>query len=119
MSYRATFYFKKVENKLVAYEFCDMFSKMFLDENIAKIWIENHKLYIPELRYKPRKNEDEENNARLLEFTNDYWLRKLFSLWKKMCKIINEEFYSLISGTALYLQKSECKSLTEEVLTSD
>lgn len=36
-----------------------------------------------------------------------------------MCKNISEEFYSLVSGTMLYLQKSGCESLTEEVLTSD
>ena len=44
---------------------------------------------------------------------------KKFFFIEKYEKIIFEEFISLISGPALYLQKSKCKSLTEEVLAFD
>ena len=47
------------------------------------------------------------------------YFNKYFYYLKNNVKINNEEFISLVSGTMLYLQKSRCKSLTEEVLTLD
>lgn len=93
MSYAFDMYFANVENKLAAYEFCDKITKMFLDKNNAKKWIERNKYGIPNIRFAGNINSLKDNKEgkwvaeRILEYTGSYWIRELFTFkffyWEK------------------------------------
>ena len=85
MSYAFDMYFKNVENKLNAFEFCDKITKMFTEKDIAKEWIERNKFGIPQIRFSCNVDRLQDNQEgkwvaeRILEYTRDYWISNLFT----------------------------------------
>lgn len=85
MSYAFDMYFKNVENKLNAFEFCDKITKMFIEKDIAKEWIERNKFGIPQIKFHGNVDRLQDNQdgkwvaERILEYTRDYWISNLFT----------------------------------------